>query len=1268
MMFRYFFFFLLIWATSSIVWAQNKDFIHISIHDYSLENGVPVYREHLNISETTATIFDVQVIYPEYVALNKAEKKQLRHFLQNHAAEKDFRLQQHLAFSQKVPQLNVSLCPIVKVDGHWKRLSSCKLELRPRTSTPRKAAILSAERWQPNSVLAQGKWVKIRVAEEGIYTLTPQFLQQVGFTDPTRVKVYGYGGLLQDETFDFTSNDITQLITAAPDDLNEVATLRHNGKILFWAEGTRKWHYQANRQAWHHQNNHYSTHSYYFLTEGEAPLQVQTLASTTLTPTTRTASVPYAIALDDDHTAWYEGGRRLFDAYNFNEGHTHNYKLHIPAVAPNTTALADIAFSASSTLSHTDVHISHNGKHLGKLYIGVVNTILESARAAKSTFSLTTIPEGENTFTFTTANNHNARLDYIRVNYQRLLKLENRPYSFSPRGGTDIVQLDIANTNATTQVWRIAQRGNPTVALDLQQAGTQQAHVITDTPNRRFVIFDMARDYPSPEFVGTVTPQNLHADKNIDLVILIAQNSPLEAQAQRLAELHRQKDGLRTKVVKAGDLYNEFSSGTPDANAYRRYLKMLYDRAQTAADAPKYLIFLGRSPWDGRLLSQHWKGQQHDQYLLAYEVDNSEYSIGTVHSFTTDDFFCMLDDNEGKNIVREHMDLAVGRMVCNTAQEAQRLIDKIETYLSNQDAGIWKNKICMLADDGDANEHGNDAEQVSKTISTQTQEKFDLKKIYWDSYQRQSGATGFTYPIVSDLIKKQMKEGALVFNYSGHGAPHQISHEKTLVLSDFQKTYSPTMSLWVVASCEIFPHDGTDENLAEHFLFQEQGGAIAFMCASRAVYAIQNNALNRAFMKHVLSKTANGQALPMGEALRLAKRDLVNSGSDLTINKHKYLLLGDPALPLALPQREIILDSINGKPIETTRQQLRAGQVVHFSGFIAQNNESRQTDSDFQGTITAELFDRSEILQCKDNDGSCRLAGVAPLNFETRSRNLHKGVHRVSNGRFSFTMVIPRDISYTNDAARLSLYALSEDKQIEAHGQSQAFYLNGTDANALQDSIAPQITAYINEAATQEKAIISGSPTLIVDIRDDSGISLQSLTPGHDLELIIDGKTADAITLNDYFTYDFGSYQKGQIIYPLPPLDAGLHTLEIRVWDVNNNLASTKLSFYLSNTPLRETELVLSKNPASTHTTLIAQFPTTNGQNHITFEAYNNAGVRVWTKTVSSEAGVGHVTLLWSLTDNNGLALPEGIYHLRFQQHHSTTHTQSRAKKLIIKR
>ena len=70
-----------------------------------------------------------------------------------------------------------------------------------------------------------------------------------------------------------------------------------------------------------------------------------------------------------------------------------------------------------------------------------------------------------------------------------------------------------------------------------------------------------ATQFPAAEYEGSVAAQNLHADENIDMVIVIPRSRKWENEAERLKLLHEQNDGLRVRIVAEDELWNEFSSG-----------------------------------------------------------------------------------------------------------------------------------------------------------------------------------------------------------------------------------------------------------------------------------------------------------------------------------------------------------------------------------------------------------------------------------------------------------------------------------------------------------------------------------------------------------------------------------------------------------------------------------------------------------------------------------------------------------------------------------
>lgn len=1306
-------------------------FVHIDAKEYAIisqenaiiskENAIDSKENCLNLAEQSAQSFSIfprfttevflgshaangykiELRYPEFQELTSKEAKAIKRQLPSRMPV-DFtlndsvrlfpcatpvyglELEHYVSISQLKDYVNVSFSPIVYHDGKWKRIVSCQIKIVP-LSQPQQGALLqhrapsqgNDERWAAHSVLATGKWCKVRVEEEGIYQLNGDAIKKMGFSDLSKIKVYGYGGLLQDEVLSFPAYDAQILQNIAPDDLVEVPVLETtDGRILFWMEGTRSLDYDVKTKRFTHKQNHYSRYSYYFITENDAPRKTVSQIDENDSRINETAgttkvidAVPYVTVYDPDTYNWYPGGRKMFDSFDFNTNNVHSYRLQTPDCIDDDsfTPTATVSIGASSATSPATFKITFNGVELASQTVNQLKADTDHATISTKNHTISTALSAAdgNVIQLTKTSGSSARIDYLRLHYMRRLTAASVPYSFTiPE--TAPVKLKISDASSNVHLWRLGQNGVATeeVAATLKN-NTLEADV--STPARRFVFFDASQNYNTPEFVANVEPQDLHAHHDVDFVIIVPASGKLVEQAERLGKLHAEHDGLTYEVIRADQLYNEFSSGTPDASAYRRYLKMLYDRAAAGRSSlPRYCLLMGKSPWDNRFLSDFWspKSKNIDDYLLAFEVDNNQEAIGSVNSYVSDDFYGFLDDGEGNNLSRNKLDIALGRMVCLTSEDAEVLINKVEQYISNKDAGKWKNTIAILADDGDNNGHIKDAEAVSTAIES-VAPYLNINKIYWDRYKWTSGATGYTYPQGTASIKKQMKDGALIFNYSGHGSPDLISHQKVLQISDFAEAYSPYMPLWVLASCEIYPFDSNETNLAETSLFVRGGGSIGFVCATRSVYASYNNAFNRAYCQHVLTTCDDGHLNTMGEALRLAKNDVVNNNRDLTINKLKYVLFGDPALRLALPTGSIVLDSINGKAI-TDRAQLTnlpAGGVALFSGHVC-GEDGKSVDSTFDGDVNATIYDAAADVTCQNNHKD----DSGPYVFRERQRVVYNGTTKASGGKFSFRVAIPRDISYSSDPGRISFYAVSNDKQHEYKGMDESFCMNGT-ADGTPDDEAPRVIAFINSIDNPDYTICDANPILIANISDESGINCSGLSLGHDIELTLDGNNAESISLNDYFQYDFDSYQQGQLVYQLHDVAPGNHTATLRVWDICNNVATTDVHFIVSHRDAKIGKhgyVTASKNPAYSDTRLIGYHPTVEGEcERTTFEIYDHRGSKV-ASLDATEHSNGCSILPWNLRTDRGTALNAGVYFCRAVFHIAGGTQTSEAQKLII--
>lgn len=769
--------------------------------------------------------------------------------------------------------------------------------------------------------------------------------------------------------------------------------------------------------------------------------------------------------------------------------------------------------------------------------------------------------------------------------------------------------------------------------------------------------YNLTASHPSAEYVHNITNQDHHADSFADMVIIIPTSQKLLTQAQRLKAFHEEQDGMRVNIVPADELYNEYSSGTPDANAYRRYLKMLYDKADSSDDTPKYLLLMGDCVWDNRMLTSNTRSLNPDNYLLCYESENS---FNLISSYVDDGWFGLLDEGEGANPQSSDLlDLAVGRFPVTTESDAKTMVDKTIAYVKNENAGVWQNTIMFLGDDGNNNLHMDDVNDAANEVQA-NHPGFYVKKVMWDSFERVTVSNGNSYPEVTKLVKAQQKAGALIFDYAGHGAETQISHERVLNLSDFAEFSNTNLPLWITASCEIMPFDGIAPTIGETAVLNSKGGAFAFFGTTRTVYANYNKRINMAFLRYALQRV-DGKPNTLGEAQRLAKNYLITSAQDRTTNKLQFSLLGDPAVALNLPEPAIEVDSINGIAVgDSNMPTLKAGSTATITGHVANMDT-------FNGIVTSTVRDSEETITCRLNDTSTSGAETAFV-YNDRTKTLFSGSDSIRNGQFRISFAVPMDINYSDKSGLVNLFGVSNDKKTTVHGASSDFLVGGTESMGT-DSIGPSLYCYLNSPDFTNGDNVNSTPYFVAQITDEDGINTSGAGIGHDLMLVIDGDLSKTYNLNDNFTYDFGTYTSGSTFYSIPALDEGEHTLQFRAWDIFNNSSTSTLRFKVVNA-LKPSiaDIGCTQNPARTSTTFIISHNRTGSSLDVAIDVMDTAGRILWNYSGQDLSDTGNCTIEWDLADNSGRALQTGVYLYRARIACEGSKYTSKTKKLIITR
>ncbi len=1225
-------------------------FIEVDWARMSRDTLLPRYSTMIELPDDYA-MYDYKVIveYPEFVQMTPEEVRRYRLEALPEALPAYPCVSASVGVSAKRGQLDVSFVPIVCTNGRFMRINSFKLVVGRTLSVSKMLSRLdnrasAAGRYANASVLDTGRWVRISVKESGVHKITTAELRRMGFNDPSRVRLFGYGGRILPE----------KNLHNLPDDLKEIPLWREKDYVLFFANGTVRWEYASGRFT--HTQNVYSNEACYFLSEGSGePLQFpkQQLAATE--SVVYDTYPDYALYEKDEKTLCTYG-RRLVEEYDFSSGRTVSYRFPLEGVVEGRRANVDVSFAGNATTA-SRVSVDVNGVQIGSLGVPQAGST-DHGRIADISF---VAPSGltENTtikLTHTVSDaSVSGHLDYLRLSFTRRLALRGSNIEFRGDRSSGNATFKIANATADTHVWRVTDQA-ATVELEAQLVDGTLTVVAPASYSEQLVAVDVKGSFPSVTKVEDVPNQNLHALEGVDMIIIVPSNGAFLPAANRLAEAHKQHDNLNVVVVTAAQVYNEFSSGTPDATAYRRLMKMLYDRAVDARAAPKYLLLFGDGLTDNRLIT--YPRMSADNFLLTYQSDNS---VSAVYSYVLEDYFALLDDNEGSNFIRDKVDISVGRIPVQSSADAAAVVDKLIAYIENRNPGAWQNRVLLMGDDGDVsipNQHMKDAEAIA-SLTAEAAPAFMIDRIYWDNYPMEVLSTGNSYPMATQAIYDRLDEGALIANYSGHGSANLLSHEQTWKASDMAALNSPRVPFWVTASCDIGPFDMGDGSLAETAMLNPDGAAIGLFTTTRTVLQVYNAIINQEFMQQLLSPDAEGNYPSVGDAMRMAKCAVITEGTDLSVNKLQYVLIGDPALRLHIPRYKVVVDKFGGADV-SHEGRVQAGGTVVVEGYVAHPDGSPATD--FCGVVQPTLFDCIETVATRDNTGLGKFEYVAYPN------RLFAGSDSVAGGRFKLTIPVPMDISYRGERGMLNLFAVDTLGR-SAQGCYDNFTVGGTAPSTSNDAKGPQIKMYLNTPEFMDGDEVNSTPCLFVELFDENGINTVGTGIGHDIMAIVDNDKFHTYNLNGAYVPSVGDYRSGTIEYPLSALDEGEHTLLLRAWDLFNNSSTDTLNFVV--VPNLAPEFVSVKvmpNPVEygQRASFVITHNRPHGELDVTIEIFNFQGQMLWQRSETLSSASTQCVVGWDVTAGSGQPMPTGVYIYRARLSSEGSSEQTKTEKIIV--
>ncbi|NNC94633.1 MAG: type IX secretion system sortase PorU [Chitinophagales bacterium] len=1122
--------------------------------------------------------------------------------------------------------------------------------------------VLGQKSYVNNSVLSSGSWYKFQLDANGIYILDYNFLKNdLGVSEPLNFSTLGVfgngGGMLPEENADFYFDDLQENYISTVD-VNGNGELNSGDYIIFYGKGPLQWTFSTGDSLFYHATNIYDDHAYYFFSPDKGSgKRVQTINETQ--PEDLLINTFNDYKLHETETENLDQSGRLWLGETFTTTTSvRTFDFNIPDLRTSDGVHISSSVVAASIGSSPQFAVKSGNNTILTHSLGAITGEYATKVATSSGLKNTFIPSSNNfslSYQYSQGSvSSRAWLDYIALNFKRNLTFSGDQMLFrsvvDPPAGS-VAKYSMTNAISNLVIWEVSNWIMPAKLTTSLNASTLSFKA-QDPFLREYIAFRNDKSsFFKPDAIGQIDNQNLHGLNQIFPDMFIVTVDSLVEVSETLADLHRQKDGLSVEVIDIEHIYNEFSSGAQDLSAVRNFMKMFYDKAAgDPGKKPRYLLLMGDASYDYKD-----RIQNNTNLVPTYQ---STSSINPTTTYTTDDYFGFLDDSEGGVINNDGdlLDIAIGRIPAKTVKEAQGVINKIFNYIDVKTLGSWRNYITFIGDDEDLGIHLEDADDITKDLD-QNYPVYNIDKIYLDAYSQISTPGGDRYPDVNSAILSRLFAGSLIMNYTGHGGVNNWAHERIFSVSDIQglKNFEK-LPLFVTATCEFSRYDDPAKTSAgELLLLNPNGGGIGLVTTVRLVYSSQNKVLSDAFYSKAF-ELFDGRKPTMGEVMMQAKNSI--SGSS---NNRKFVLLGDPALKLAYPEYNVVsttVEDVNGNVLDT----ISALDRVVVKGEI--QDEMGGLLSGFNGVLSSIIFDKKKKVTTLRNDTPSE--GGTYENFEIQNSALFKGKASVTDGRFSFSFIVPKDIDYRFGVGKISFYA--EDGSTDAHGYSRDIIIGGSSDEVIVDNEGPKIDLFMNDIFFTDGGLTDENPILLVLLEDENGINMTGNGIGHDISAILDGDDQNKIILNEFYEAELDNFRKGIVSYPLFNLEEGQHTIKVKAWDVLNNSSEESLTFVVKPADEFVIEDVMNyPNPVFARTTFQFEHNMSSDNMDITVNVYSMDGSLVTTLKNSVENPGYRVNAMeWDGTTSRGTSLGKGIYLFNVTVETESERISSKFEKLVI--
>jgi hypothetical protein len=1234
---------------------------------------LPVYNEIIPLS--TAGAVSVQVLNPVYSAATNIDNGSLKYIAASVIASGN------LTFQRKQPKAFVSVLPFRKnpSTGAIEKLESFTLKL---TITPNAHQSKALNTYAASSVLSSGTWYKVSVTADGIYKIDYNFLKKTIGVDPSTINInklviFGNGGGMVPD----------QNSVARPDDLTENPTMfvdaNGNGQfdngdyLLFYGQMPDNWTLNPANKQFYHSKNLYADATFYFLTIDAGTGKRVTTETASGTPNkTFNYFDEHAYRDNDQYNLLQSGKEWLGDeltSFSTSESFSLSYpnlitsdtltfisSVAVNASYPSTTA---VVLNGVNLINHYDNGIQATEYPAASVPQTQVASILTNSSNLNISynFQVTSDPSGTAAF----------YIDWFEILFKRSLALTGDAMPFrniASVGTGNVSAFQLTNATSNTLVWDVTSIG-AIQQMSSSFSGSQLNFTVNTDQMKEFIAFNSNASFANPTYIDKVPNQNLHATGQPNLVIVTYDD--FKQASDDLAAYHIANDNVTASVILLSQIYNEFGSGKSDISAIRDFMEMLYQRAgNDTTKLPRFLLLMGDGSFDPKNDGDNGRTPGANNFIPTYQSSESNNQLST---YTSDDFYGLLDQNEGGAIENGNqlLDLSVGRLPVESESEAEAMVTKIKAYKSSSTGCMtcakaatnnsWRNIITMIADyqfDG-----GNTFEDASDGLCETTRAQYpqyNYNKIYTDAYKLEATSAGDRFPDVNTAILNSINTGTLLVNWVGHGGPTNWSNARTFNMADIVQLANQFYPIFITATCDFSRFDQPSRTAGEWIVVNGTGGGIGSITTTRLVFEYDNATINSSVFQYLFAPY-KGRYPTIGEVTMLSKNAVISQTDP--VNTRKFMMLGDPVVTLDYPHYNVATTMVDNKPVTAPHDTLKALTKVTISGQVTDSYNNVLTN--FSGTIYPVVYDKISSITTLDN----LPALGSPFTFQEYKSILYKGQASVTNGKFSFTFVVPKDINYQYGPGRISYYA-TNGALLDASGYSNAITVGGSSDTGKTYGTGPKMNVYMDDEKFVYGGITSPSPLLLVELQDPGGINTAGNGVGHNMTAVLDNNSQNAIVLNNYYQTALNDFTQGEVRYPFSNLTLGNHTITVKAWDIyDQSTVSTTEFLVTNNAKLALNHVYNYPNPFTTHTEFMFEHNMPCTELNVSIQIYSVSGKLV-KNIVQQVQTTGYRVdgIVWDGLDDYGSAIGKGVYVYKVTARDANGDVANKFEKLVLLR